>query len=117
MYLSQIINAIAEGFYTESLQYNQLPPALEAYYQQHLQQMIPSAPEAELSLAVLNVLVQQQQPITVDAISQIIDTDEYEVEEVLENWLEFLDLQQVDSETYYRLYHDNFRQWLANHLG
>ena len=32
---------------------------------------------------------------TAAGIAQIIDTDEYEVEEVLENWLEFLQKQQI----------------------
>lgn len=113
MYLSEIMKAIVQGIYTETFPDNPLPPALEAYYQQHLQKMIPAA-DAELSLAVLNVLVQQQRPITANAIAQIIDTDEYDVAEVLENWFEFLDLQQIDSETHYKLYHDNFRQWLGN---
>ncbi|MEH2268559.1 MAG: hypothetical protein V7K68_09040 [Nostoc sp.] len=46
-------------------------------------------------------------------IARIINTDEYEVEEVLENWLEFLQLQQITSETNYSLYHSNFRYWLS----
>ncbi|MBN3962253.1 hypothetical protein [Nostoc sp. NMS8] len=48
-------------------------------------------------------LIQQQKAIlsvealaqTAAGIAQIIDTDEYEVEEVLENWLEFLQKQQI----------------------
>ncbi|MEH1834601.1 MAG: hypothetical protein V7L29_21640 [Nostoc sp.] len=48
-----------------------------------------------------------------DAIAQIIDTDEYEVEEVLENWLEFLQQQRIASETHYSLYDSNFRDWLG----
>ncbi|MEH1943065.1 MAG: hypothetical protein V7L01_22975 [Nostoc sp.] len=62
MYLSQVISAIpsvsfanAENFYPESFQSNQLPPGLEAYYQQHLHKMFPP----EQSTDVLNVLIQQ----------------------------------------------------------
>ncbi|WP_375507231.1 ATP-binding protein [uncultured Nostoc sp.] len=139
MYLSQVISAIpslrdatrsllprrgtvsvanAENFYPESFQSNQLPPGLEAYYQQHLHKMFPPKQDTEHRTDVLNVLIQQQKAISVDAlaqttaaIAQIIDTDEYEVEEVLENWLEFLQ-QQIASETHYSLYHSNFRDWL-----
>ena len=141
MYLSQIISAIpslrdatrtisfpaercananAENFYPEPFQYNQLPPGLEAYYQQHLHKMIPPEQGTQYNIDVLNVLIQQQKAISVDAltqsaagIAQIIDTDEYEVEEVLENWLEFLQQQRIASETYYSLYHSNFRDWLG----
>ncbi|MEH2312755.1 MAG: ATP-binding protein [Nostoc sp.] len=134
MYLSQVISAIpslpdatrtvsfanTENFYPESFESNQLPPGLEAYYQQHLHKMIPPEQETEYSIDVLNVLIQQQKAISVDAlaqsaagIAQIIDTDEYEVEEVLENWLEFLQQQRIASETHYSLYHSNFRDWLG----
>ncbi|MEH2437136.1 MAG: hypothetical protein V7K25_23335 [Nostoc sp.] len=74
----------------------------------------------EHSTDVLNVLIQQQKAISVDAlaqtaaaIAQIINTDEYEVEEVLENWLEFLQKKPIASETHYNLYHSNFRDWLG----
>ncbi|QFS47259.1 ATP-binding protein [Nostoc sphaeroides] len=120
MYVSQIIDAIAENFYPESFESNQLPPGLEAYYQQHLHKMFPPKQDTEHSTDVLNVLIQQQKAISVEAlaqttaaIAQIIDTDEYEVEEVLENWLEFLQQQKIASETHYSLYHSNFRDWLG----
>ncbi|MEH2177801.1 ATP-binding protein [Nostoc sp.] len=135
MYLSQIISAIpspvgdaprtvsfanAENFYPIPFQYNQLPPGLEAYYQQHLHKMFPSEQKTEHSTDVLNVLIQQQKAISVEAlaqpaagIAQIIDTDEYEVEEVLQNWLEFLQQKPIASETHYSLYHSSFRDWLG----
>ena len=75
--------------------------------------MIPPEQRTEYSIDVLNVLIQQQKAISVDAIAQIIDTDEYEVEEVQENWLEFLQQQRIASETHYSPYHSNFRDWLG----
>ncbi|MHC5734923.1 ATP-binding protein [Nostoc sp.] len=113
MYLSQIINATLGGFYPEPFQYNQLTSDLAAYYQQHLQNMISFEQEEGFNIAVLNVLVQQKQPISVEAIAHIIDADEYEVEEVLENWLEFLQQQRIAEETHYSLYHPSFRHWLS----
>ncbi|MEH2459655.1 AAA family ATPase [Nostoc sp.] len=134
MYVSQIISAIpslgeatptvsfstipfaianAENSYPEPFQYNELPPSLEAYYRQHLHQMISPEQGTEHSTDVLNVLIQQQKAISVEAIAQIIDTDEYEVEEVLESWLEFLHQEQIDGETHYSLYHSSFRHWLG----
>lgn len=50
--------------------------------------------------------------ISAELIAQIIDEDEYEVKEVLENWLEFLQQQQIGGETLYSLYHSSFRDWL-----
>jgi hypothetical protein len=86
--------------------------------------MFPPEQDTQHRTDVLNVLIQQQKAISVEAlaqtalrqsymttaaIAQIIDTDEYEVEEVLENWLEFLQQKRIGSETHYSLYHSNFR--------
>ncbi|ALF56323.1 hypothetical protein ACX27_09515 [Nostoc piscinale CENA21] len=117
MYLSQIINAIADNFYSEPFQYNQLPPGLETYYQQHLQTIMPPEEHSEFKLAVLNELVKQQQPISAAAIAEILNTDEFEVEEVLENWLEFLQQEKNSDNTYYSLYHSHFRDWLSRQLS
>jgi hypothetical protein len=113
MYVSQIIGAIADNFYPEPFDYHQLPPGLEAYYQQHLHKMFPPEQWTEYSTDVLNVLIQQEKAISVDAIANTINTDEYEVEEVLESWLEFLHQEQIDGEIYYSLYHSSFRHWLG----
>jgi len=112
IYVSQVLTAIAEGFYSEPFPDNQTPPGLATYYQQHLQQMLPGD---GLSVAVLNALVQQQ-PTIVDAIAHTIDADEYDVEEILENWHEFLHQEQIAGETHYRLYHSNFRDWLKQKM-
>ncbi|MHC5673046.1 ATP-binding protein [Nostoc sp.] len=120
MYVSQIVGAIpsvsfanTENFYPEPFEYNQLPSGLEAYYQQHLHKMILPELGTEHSTDVLNVLIQQQKAISVDAIANIINTDEYEVEEVLESWLEFLHQEQIDGQIHYSLYHSSFRHWLT----
>ena len=155
MYLSQILPAFAQNFYSEPFQFDRLPPSLETYYQNHWQRMAQatdlSAPnpssdsplfageaqeERSKALAVLNILVQQEQPISTDAIAKrccdsealaslrasaqiapIIDEDEYEVEEILETWIEFLQQQRIGGEIRYRLYHSSFRDWLGRQLS
>ncbi|BAY98623.1 hypothetical protein NIES37_25750 [Tolypothrix tenuis PCC 7101] len=116
MYISQILAAISEGFYPESWQYNQIPPGLETYYQQHWQKMKAANQDEEFSQAVLQVLVKQQQPISVEAIAEILNADEFDIEEVLENWFEFLIHQQIAGAEYYSFYHTNFCKWLAKKL-
>jgi hypothetical protein len=115
MHLSQILPAIAQGFYSEPFQRDRIPPGLEAYYQSHWQQ-IKGNGLSSVELAVLNILVQQEQPISAQAIADAIDQDDYEVEETLENWIEFLQQQHIDAETRYSLYHSSFRHWLGQHL-
>ncbi|BDI14572.1 hypothetical protein ANSO36C_03740 [Nostoc cf. commune SO-36] len=138
MYLSEILLYVVSesdacggqshrtAYLREAIVTEQLPPALKAYYQQHKHKMIPPhAPsqERELKLSVLRVLVQtallyerlrqQIDSVTAAAIASTIDADEYDVEEILENWREFLTLQQIDREISYSVYHSSFRDFLS----
>lgn len=73
---------------------------------------------SDVALKVLRVLTSaSKKGMSASAIAQIIDEDEYEVEEVLENWLEFLVQQRIDTKTNYSFYHPNFRNWLAARLS
>ncbi len=124
MYLSEILYALSESDRTASLREaivtGQLPPALEAYYQQHLHKMIPpNAPslERELKSSVLKKLAQVSSVVSAESIASTIDADEYDVEEVLENWREFLTLQEIDGEMHYSLYHSSFRDFLSKQVN
>jgi hypothetical protein len=73
---------------------------------------------SDVALKVLRVLTSASKGgMSASAIAQIIDEDEYEVEEVLENWLEFLVQQRIDTKTNYSFYHPSFRNWLAGRLN
>ncbi|MBR8839451.1 MAG: hypothetical protein DSM106950_36970 [Stigonema ocellatum SAG 48.90 = DSM 106950] len=134
MYLSQIISVIAEGFYPEPFQIVEMlqtmslnSSGLEAYYQSHWQKMKGQG-LSRVGLAVLSVLVDTLQisfrkggekggGISAEAIAQLINEDEYEVEELLENWLEFLQHERIGEETRYSLYHSSFRRRLSQQLN
>ncbi len=137
MYLSQILPAIAQGLYSEPFQDDMLTPGLEAYYQSHWQRMKGEELSA-VELGVLRTLVTARHSldsplppllpagISADAVSeampagliaQIIDEDEYDVEAVLFNWVEFLRRQPIDGEIYYSFYHSSFHHWLARQLN
>jgi Holliday junction resolvasome RuvABC ATP-dependent DNA helicase subunit len=97
-------------------QFESLPPGLEAYYKNHYQR-IKGKGLSSVGLAVLKCLAQLVQPLSVELIAQIVDEDEYEVEKVLENWLEFLHQQIRGEETFYSFYHSSFQNWLGNQLN
>ncbi|QSV53647.1 MAG: ATP-binding protein [Dolichospermum sp. UKL201] len=116
MYVSQILTAITNNFYPQPSQLaTSFPPQLETYYQQHLEKMLGSQHQ-DFPLAVLKVLSQTTQPISVTDIANLLNTDEYDVEELLEDWLEFLQIETIFDSTTYKFYHDNFRQWLIKSL-
>ncbi|BAZ79283.1 ATP-binding protein [Sphaerospermopsis kisseleviana CS-549] len=115
-YISAILTAIADGFYTQTQQIQtSFPPALETYYQQHLAKMLDWENQ-DLPLAVLQVLAEQTQPISVTDIANLLDADEFDVEEILEAWFEFLNVEIKSNVSVYSLYHDNFCQWLKGYL-
>jgi hypothetical protein len=114
-YLSYILPAIAEGFYPEPWQFDRLPAGLEAYYQEHWQKM-GGENLSSLELGVLRALAQQEQPVPVGLVAEMIDEDEYDVGEVLENWLEFLVERRAGGEVCYSLYHSCFRDWLRGRI-
>ncbi len=92
---------------------NSLPPEFEsAYYQNHWLRMRGDGLLA-VDLSVLNVFVESTAGLSVSAISEIIDEDEYEIEKALDNWIEFLNKQEIGREICYSLYHDSFRDWLG----
>ncbi|MEA5521804.1 hypothetical protein [Limnoraphis robusta] len=98
-----------------------MPPRLEEYYQSLWENMRGEG-LSEVELGVLNLLVEQQQPVSAEAIrltpryanADIIDVDEYDVEEVLENWRSLLHQPEIDGEICYCLYHWSFRKFLQS---
>jgi len=116
MYLSQMLCAINENSHPdanlgESSLVSELPPGLAAYYQNHWLRMRGDGLLA-IELSVLNVLVQSTTGLSVSAILNLIDEDEYEIEKVLDNWIEFLNKQEIGGEICYSFYHNSFREWL-----
>jgi hypothetical protein len=55
--------------------------------------------------------------VSAEDIAQIIDEDEFDIKEVLENWLEFLQVEPIEGKTRYSLYHFSFRNWLTQQLN
>lgn len=116
MYASQILPAIANNIYPEPFHWQPLPPGLETYYQSHLARMnYPHLSAVEL--AVLRQLATEKQPLLVEQIAAAINEDEYDIEEALENWIEFLIAPVIEGEVHYRLYHRNFQEWLLAQIS
>lgn len=116
MYLSQMLPAIARDLQPdanlgESSLLSELPSGLAAYYQNHYQQMRGDG-LSPVELAVVSVLTKSRSGLSVSAIGQIIDEDEYDVEKALDNWCEFLNTQQIGGEICYSFYHSSFCDWL-----
>ncbi|HEY9801481.1 MAG TPA: ATP-binding protein [Leptolyngbyaceae cyanobacterium] len=113
MYVQQIMKAIADDFYSQPENFDSLPPDLEAYYQQHWQKMQGEG-LSDIAVDLLRLLTAAETPaMSTLAMSEAINADVYDVAEILENWLEFLQETRIGQEIRYKLYHHNFRDWLG----
>ncbi|MEH2232696.1 MAG: ATP-binding protein [Nostoc sp.] len=107
MYVQEILTAITEDIYPQNLQ---------IYYQNHLGKMnLATSKQQPMALQVLNILVQEQ-PISIEAIAERLDVDEYEIKKILDKWREFLNLESIAAEMHYSVYHANFRDWLSQQI-
>ncbi|MBN3925547.1 ATP-binding protein [Nostoc sp. NMS4] len=107
MYVREILAAINEEIY---------PPNLQLYYQNHLEKInLVTSKQQPMALQVLNILVQEQS-ISIEAIAERLDEDEYEIKVILDKWREFLHLESIAAEIHYSIYHASFRDWLRQEI-
>ncbi len=69
-----------------------------------------SDPPNTLELAIINALASAEEGLSVEAVAANSNLMEFDVEEVLENWVEFLKINQDK----HQLYHSSFQQFVAN---
>ncbi|MEH1827756.1 MAG: ATP-binding protein [Nostoc sp.] len=107
MYVREILAAINRDIY---------PPNLQLYYQNHLDKInLATSQQQPMALQVLNILVQEQS-ISIEAIAETLDTDEYEIKVILDKWREFLHLESIAAQIHYSIYHTNFCDWLKQQI-
>ncbi|MBD2596008.1 ATP-binding protein [Nostoc spongiaeforme FACHB-130] len=97
----------------------------DSAFTQHWQQMQGEG-FSDIAIKILQILATaENEGISASTILQRIhrtnpptlDADIFDVEEVLENWFEFLQQHQINNQIRYSLYHANFREWLAEKLS
>ncbi len=89
----------------------------EQTFTQHLQKMQGEG-LSDVALSVLRVLTSaEKEGVFLSQITQITNADVLDIQEVLDNWFEFLQQQRIDKETRYSLYHPHFRDWLTKQIS
>lgn len=113
MYLRYVLPEITRGFY-DDLSLKQLPDGLQDYYQTHWVRMnMHTAPNEVMAIALF-ILVEIGTPIPCEMIAAIADQDEYEVQSVLDEWVEYLRKQEIEGELCYTIYHASFLHFLKS---
>ena len=112
MYLRYVLPEIECGAY-QSLSIESLPKGLEQYYYQHWQHMgMTAKPLPRDKIKIVYVLAEALQPVSCKLISELADEDGLTVQEVLDDWEQFLREQRIDGQTRYSIYHASFQDFL-----
>jgi hypothetical protein len=111
MYLRYVLPAIAEGKYND-LNLTQLPQGLQNYYQTHWERMKMNDSSKKMKVMILFILVEIGTPISGEMMFDIVNEDECDVDDILNEWIEYLKEQTIDEDICYSIYHATFLDFL-----
>jgi hypothetical protein len=117
MYLYYVLPAIEEGRFVEGT-LDELPEGLMAYYRRHWRQMREGNAEEFDAIyePIVCILGVAQEPVTVQQIANWTKLSPSQVRKSTRLWREFLEVEQVDGETRYRIYHASFQDFLKEQV-
>ncbi len=112
MYLRYVLPDIERGVYKD-LSIDRLPVGLAGYYEDHWQRMgMTTKPLPRVKIKIVYILAEIRQPVSRGLIAEFSDEDQFTVQEVLDEWEQFLRKQPAEGETHYSVYHTSFRDFL-----
>ncbi|MFM9265869.1 ATP-binding protein [Tychonema sp. BBK16] len=113
MYLRYVLNDIDTGKYSD-VNLQDLPRELEGYYDKHWGRMEMAVKDKELrrrKLKVIYLLTKTRKPVCCDILADFAEEDALDVQEVLDDWEQFL-RRSGDSPPDYSIYHASFQRFL-----
>jgi hypothetical protein len=113
MYLRYVLNDIDSGKYSD-VTLNDLPRELEGYYENHWDRMEMAVKDRELrrrKLKVIYLLTKTRKPISCDILADFAEEDALDLQEVLDDWEQFL-RRNRDTPPDYSIYHASFQRFL-----
>ena len=112
MYLVYVLQGIENGLY-QDLSLEMFPQGLEQYYEFHWRDMgMTAKPRPVTKINIVYHLAESHQPLSRQLVAEYVDELELTVQEVLDEWEQFLHKQSVEQETCYSVYHASFRDFL-----
>jgi hypothetical protein len=112
MYLYYVLGDLERGVY-QDLSIKSLPKGLEGYYEDHWRRMgMATKPLPRAKIKMIYVLVEIGHPVSRQLISECAGEDQITVQEMLDEWEQFLHEQEIDQQTCYSVYHASFVDFL-----
>ncbi|GIF66726.1 hypothetical protein Ais01nite_47610 [Asanoa ishikariensis] len=114
MYLHHVLPAIEQGRFAD-FALDDLPQGLEAYYDAHWRQMRAAGGGdwAALWQPAIVFLAAAREPVTVSQIAAWTGLPPPQIQVAVRRWREFLDVERVDGQRRYRIYHSSFHDFLG----
>ena len=109
-----MLDEIETGTY-EDVSLKDLPMGLQQYYKKHWGQMMgkDDDPLLEMKVKIIYVLSKAREAVSRGWIAKSVAETDFKVQQVLRKWDSFLRQQPVDGEIRYSIYHNSFREFLA----
>ena len=112
MYLKYVLPDIKNGKYKD-LSIDSLPQGLQAYYEDHWRRMgMMSEPLPMEKVAIVYFLAELREPVSRRMLAELSGEKAVTVQQVLNEWKQFLREVQVDGESRYSVYHQSFCDFL-----
>ena len=117
MYLRHVLHDLAGGHY-QDLDIRRLPQGLEQYYESHWRLMgMAAAPSSRLKVWVIYLLSEIAQPVSARALASFLlrkepGVDAIAVQQVLQEWRQFLHRDETSDGPRFSLYHASFQDFL-----
>ncbi|OLT59536.1 ATP-binding protein [Moorena bouillonii] len=112
MYLRYVLPQIEKGLYHD-LSLESLPTGLQGYYENHWVRMgMTAKPLPRTKLKIVYVLGETHQPVSLRLISEYANEEQLTVQDVIDEWEQFLHEQPIDKQTCYSIYHASFQDFL-----
>ena len=113
MYLRYVLPDIANGKY-RNLSIESLPQGLQDYYEDHWRRMGMFDKESKRTkIKIVYVLAELREPVSRELIAEFAGEDAFTVQEVLDEWQQFLHRDKFNGETRYSIYHASFCDFLS----
>ncbi len=117
MYLRWVLLDIEKGAY-QNLRIESLPVGLERYYETHWRMMgMAAKPRPELKIKIIYILSEVKLPVSRQFLHKLINhsgikVNEPAIQDVIDEWDQFLHKEAVPGGTRYSIYHASFRDFL-----
>ena len=90
-----------------------IPSGLQNYYEDHWRRMgMMSRPLPRTKLKIIYVLCETKKPVSCELLADFAGEDAVTVQDVLDEWRQFMDVLTVDGRPRYSVYHSSFRDFL-----